>query len=147
MIYCEGKHCSRKDQCAYHETFEWKHPRQYLDKSTNGTGCSGVNEKGETVSAHHYLCGDNADYYNLYKALGWREGQKYTNSEGTICDEVCLSCLHKSLCFCVLEQAGMIFQPGDRIRFNCEQIKANPEKYKEWLLKNSWPRELVEELV
>ncbi len=28
MIYCEGKYCSRRNQCAYHETFEGI--KQYL---------------------------------------------------------------------------------------------------------------------
>ena len=51
----------------------------------------------------------------------------YKNSEGTICAEECLHCPHRHLCFQILELAGMIFKPGDRIRFDCEEIKADPE--------------------
>lgn len=130
MIYCEGKNCSRRDQCAYHELFEWKYPRQYLDWSTEGTGYTGINKDKD-----YFCCGNNADYYKQYKALGWREGQEYRNSAGTICDEICLTCPHRSLCFQILEFAGMIFQPGDRVRFDCEDIKADPEGKKEWLNK------------
>lgn len=144
MIYCEGRNCSRRDQCAYHENFEWKHLRQYLDKSTQGHGSQGIDENGNIVLRQHFTCGDNATGYHNYRALGWRDGQEYKNSEGTICDEVCLSCPHKTLCFCILEQAGMVFKPGDRIRFNCESIKANPEEHKDRLIKNGWNKELFE---
>lgn len=133
MIYCEGKYCSRKDQCAYHENFEWKYPRQYLDMSTEGCGWEGIDNDGRRFGHHEYFCGDRANFYKHYKALGWREGQEYRNSEGTICDEVCLTCPHKGLCFRVLEYAGMIFQAGDRVRFDCEQIKNNPEGTQKWL--------------
>ena len=44
MIYCEGKNCSRRDQCAYHELFESKYPRQYLDCSTEGRGHGGIDK-------------------------------------------------------------------------------------------------------
>ena len=56
---------------------------------------------------------------------------EYRNSKGTICNEVCLTCEHQQLCFWVLEYAGMLIKPGDRIRFDCEQIKENPEHYRE----------------
>ena len=46
MIYCEGKYCSRRNQCAYHEAFDWEYPRQYLDESTQGYGSEGIDEKG-----------------------------------------------------------------------------------------------------
>jgi hypothetical protein len=147
MFYCEGKNCSRRDQCAYHESFEWKYPRQYLDQSTNGTGWGGIDKKGNNFFEHRYNCGDKADYYYSYKALGWREGQEYKNSEGTICDEICLSCPHKSLCFCVLEAAGMVFQPGDRVRYNCEEIKVSPRQYRKWLVERGWRKELLDELL
>lgn len=133
MIYCEGTNCSRRDQCAFHERFEWKHPRQYLDCSTEGRGSGGIDESGKTFYQHGYYCGDDAEYYRGYKSIGWREGEEYKNSAGTICDEVCLTCPHKSLCFSILEFAGMIFQPGQRIRFDCEQIKVDPEGRKKWL--------------
>lgn len=84
MIYCEGKNCSRRDQCAYHELFEWKYPRQYLDCSTEGMGHGGIDKNGDNFYYHWYICGDNAEHYRRYKALGWREGQEYRNSEGTI---------------------------------------------------------------
>ena len=64
MYYCEGKYCSRKDQCAYHELFDWKCPRQYLDQSTTGSGYGGIDENGQLFRAEFYKC---------YKALGWRE--------------------------------------------------------------------------
>ena len=81
MHYCEGKNCSRRDECAFHEVFDWKYPRQYLDDSTNGYGGEGIDKDGNRFSIHKYCCGDKADYYNCYKALGWREGQEYKNSE------------------------------------------------------------------
>ena len=136
MIYCEGTNCSRRDQCAYHEHFKWNYPRQYLDESTEGRGWAGVDKDGNYFSNHKFCCGDSAEQYYHYKALGWREGQEYRNSEGTICDEVCLTCPHKSLCFSILELAGMVFEPGDRVRCNCEDIKANPEYHKDWVNNN-----------
>ena len=133
MIYCEGRNCSRRDQCAYHEHFEWKYPRQYLDCSTEGMGHGGIDKDGNHFYHHWYSCGDNSDHYQRYKAFGWREGIEYKNSKGTICDEICLTCEHQDLCFSILEFAGMIFQPGDRVRFDCEDIRANPEGKKKWL--------------
>lgn len=133
MNYCEGKYCLRKDSCAYHEEFEWKYPRQYLDMSTEGCGYEGFDKDGNRVSHHEFFCGDRSEWYNHYKALGWRKGQEYRNSEGTICDEICLTCEHSNLCVSILEFAGMIFQPGDRIRFDCEDIKSNPEGKQKWL--------------
>ena len=124
MIWCEGKNCSRKDFCAYHEHFEYKYPRQILDLSREG---SHWEDHGK--SYHHYSCGDKAKYYNSYKALGYREDEEYKNSEGTICDDVCLKCEHIDLCFMVLEYAGMVFQPGDRVRFDCEQVKEDPHRF------------------
>ena len=47
MFYCEGTNCSRRDQCAYHERFEWKYPRQYLDLSTDGTAWGGFDNDGK----------------------------------------------------------------------------------------------------
>jgi hypothetical protein len=131
MIYCEGEYCSIKDQCAYHELFECKHLRQYIDESTQGCAYGGFDREGKHHSFHHeYYCGDRAEWYKHYKALGWREDKEYVNSKGTICDEVCLTCEHQELCFKVLEYAGMTIQPGDRVRFDCEKIKENPEHYK-----------------
>lgn len=131
MIYCEGEYCSRKDRCAYHENFEWKYPRQYIDESTEGYGYGGFDKEGKHFCHHEYCCGDFAEWYKRYKALGWREDTEYINSKGTICDEVCLTCEYQELCFTLLEYAGMIIQPGDRIRFDCEKIKENPKHYEE----------------
>ena len=131
MIYCEGEHCSRKDQCAYHESFECKYPRQYIDESREGFGYGGYDKEGKHFWHHEYCCGDCAEWYKHYKALGWREDIDYINSKGTICDEICLTCEHQELCFKMLEYAGMIIQPGDRIRFDCEKIKENPKHYEE----------------
>lgn len=132
MIYCEGKYCSRKEYCAYHEKFECDYPRQYLDWSTNGCSWGGFASDGSgKYNFHHeYSCGDSAEWYKRYKALGWRDGEDYKNSKGTICDEVCLTCEHQQLCFWVLEYTGMIIQPGDKIRFDCEKIKEDPEHYR-----------------
>ncbi len=148
MYYCEGKQCARRDKCAYHENFEWKYPRQYLDSSTEGYGYEGIDVNGNKFSHHEYLCGDRADFYKGYKALGWREGQEYRNSKGTICDEICLTCEHSSLCSSILEFAGMIFQPGDRVRFDCESIKADPEGHKRWLDKQlaEWRKRMEEDI-
>lgn len=135
MIYCEGKNCSRRDQCAYHESFKWKYPRQVRDCSTEGI-CYGpfYDENNKEYMKRHWDCGDNADnHYLHYKALGWREGQEYRNSAGTICDEICLTCPHQALCFSILEFAGMICSPGERIRFDCEDIKKDPKGRQELL--------------
>ena len=131
MIYCEGEYCARREQCAYHELFECKYPRQYLDESREGCAYGGFDREGKYFYHHEDNCGDRAEWYKHYKALGWREDKEYINSKGTICDEVCLTCEHQELCFRVLEYAGMIIQPGDRVRFDCEKIKENPEQYKE----------------
>lgn len=134
MVYCEGKQCARRDKCAYHEDFEWKYPRQYLDMSTEGSGYEGIDKDGNRVSCHAYFCGDRStNFYPRYRAIGWRDGQEYRNSKGTICDEECVACEHSGLCAGVLEFTGMIFQPGERIRFDCESIKANPEGKQKWL--------------
>lgn len=134
MVYCAGTNCSRRNQCAFHEHFEWKHLRQYLDWSTNGSAYGGFDNKGEWHPVQSRMsCGDQAEQYYHYKALGWREGEEYRNSIGGICDDVCVTCPHRSICYSILECAGMIFAPGDRVRFDCERIKADPEGKKEWL--------------
>lgn len=74
MIYCEGKYCSRKDQCAFHEEFEWKYPRQCIDYSTEGIGYEEFDEeKNCRFHRHEYYCGDRAKCYRRYEELGWRE--------------------------------------------------------------------------
>lgn len=73
MIYCEGRNCSRRDECAYHEQFESKHPRQYLDLSTQGQGYGGMDKNGKPFCYHKYCCGDMAEQYYSYKDLGHRE--------------------------------------------------------------------------
>ena len=55
---------------------------------------------------------------------------EYRNSKGLLFNEECLTCEHQQLCFWVLEYAGMVIKPGDKIRFDCEQIKENPEHYR-----------------
>ena len=134
MIYCEGKYCARRDQCAFHEHFEWEYPRQYLDQSTQGMGYEGIDKSGKSFSHHEFFCGDKADYYKRYKALGWREGQEYKNSEGFKYDETCLTCEHHSLCFCLLEYAGLITEEGKRIMcHSCEYIKEHADEKKQML--------------
>jgi hypothetical protein len=73
MIYCEGRNCSRRDECAYHEDFESKYPRQYLDLSTVGRGYDGIDENGKWFHHHDYCCGDKAEKYHCYKELGYRD--------------------------------------------------------------------------
>lgn len=75
MIYCEGKNCSRRDQCAYHELFEWEHPRQVRDCSTEGTSYGPFyDENNKAYMKTNWDCGDNSNrHYPHYKALGWRE--------------------------------------------------------------------------
>ena len=46
------------------------------------------------------------------------------------CNEECLNCRNKNLCLLLLEYTGMVFKDGDKIRFDCEEIKHNPEYYK-----------------
>ena len=50
MFYCEGKYCSRRDKCAYHEVFDCKYPRQYLDQSTQGYSSEGIDKNGNTTT-------------------------------------------------------------------------------------------------
>ena len=138
MYYCEGTNCSRRDQCAYYEAFEWKYPRQYLDQSTQGTILAGKDDNGNSYVKTIWNCGDNAWYYRCYKALGYREGQEYKNSKGFCYDEVCVNCEHRSLCFMLLENAGSITRPAQRLALHCEKVKANPEEYKETLRRNGW---------
>ena len=143
MYYCEGTNCSRRDQCAYHEAFDWKYPRQYLDQSTEGTTLAGKDDNGNSYVKSIWNCGDNAWYYGCYKALGWREGQEYKNSIGLKYDDVCVNCEHRSLCFMLLEDAGLITRPAKRIALYCEKIKTNPEEYRKWLIENGWREELL----
>ena len=132
MIYCEGKYCSRRNQCAYHEAFDWEYPRQYLDESTQGCGSEGIDEKGNFFSHHEFLCGDKANHYNLYKALGWREENEYRNSIGLKYAEECVKCEYRHLCFYLLEYAGMITYEGRRIMNHiCEDVILHPDEYKE----------------
>lgn len=139
MFYCEGKYCSRKDQCAYHENFEWKYPRQYLDESTEGSGYGGIDKDGNPFWHHEYFCGDKASSYKCYKALGWREDQEYINSKGLKYDEICNTCEHQSLCWLLLEHAGMITYEGKRIMCHmCEYIKEHSEEEWELLRKSGW---------
>ncbi len=144
MHYCEGKNCSRRYECAFHEVFDWKYPRQYLDDSTNGHGFEGIDSYGNRFSEHIWFCGDNANHYGSYKALGWREGQEYKNSLGFCYDEVCVNCEHRNLCFCLLENASMITYEGKRVMDHiCEDVKANPEEHREQLIRNGWREELL----
>lgn len=142
MIYCEGKYCSRRNQCAYHEVFDCKHPRQYLDQSTQGHGSVGIDENGKHFSHHEFSCGDRARCYSRYKALGWRENTEYRNSMNLKYAEECVGCEHRSLCFYLLERAGMITCEGSRIMNSlCEDVMLHPNIYKEeiekWLGKTA----------
>ena len=129
MIYCEGKHCSRRDKCAYHETFISEEPRQYLDLSVNGYGHEGVDEKGNRFSHHEFYCGDNATHYKRHKALGFRE-EEYKNSLELRYDEECVSCKYRSLCFTLLEDAGLITHNAERIMNHiCEDVKKDPQYF------------------
>ena len=129
MFYCEGTNCSRRDQCAYHEYFVGDLSsclidiRQFLDWSVTGTGFIQTDENGKPSFCIEYHCGDNAGHYKRYKAIGWREGQEYRNSLGLKYDEICVSCPHRSTCFRKLESAGLITYSGERIMWNCEDIK------------------------
>ena len=130
MIYCEGKNCSRRDKCAYHEVFDWEYPRQYIDMSTNGCGHEGTDKNGNKFSHHEFYCGDNATHYTRYKALGFREGQLYKNSLGFCYDEECVNCKYRSLCFLLLEDAGLITHTAKRIMNHlCEDIKKDPSYF------------------
>ena len=77
MIYCEGKNCSKRDKCAYHEQFEEKYPRQNLDLSINGRGYGGIDVNGRPFCNHEYFCGDKGEQYPFYKELGYREEAVY----------------------------------------------------------------------
>ena len=137
MIYCEGKHCSRRNQCAYHETFDCKYYRQYLDKSTQGRGSGGIDKNGNHFCHHEFLCGDRASHYNCYQALGWREGSEYKNSIGLEYAEECVKCEHNSLCFYLLEFAGMITYKGKRVMDHiCEDIILHPDKYNTYFMED-----------
>ena len=140
MYYCEGKNCSRKDKCAYHEIFDSKHPRQYLDQSTEGYGFETKDENGNNISKHYFNCGDNADYYRRYKALGYRDGEEYKNSLNLCYDEECVNCEYRSLCFTLLEDAGLITHNGERIMNHiCESVKKNSLYYID-KLEQKWGR-------
>ena len=67
MYYCEGKYCSIKDKCEYHKISESDGWVQYLDQSTEGFGCYGEDENGNSFSHHEYNCGDRASKYSYYK--------------------------------------------------------------------------------
>lgn len=139
MYYCEGKNCLRKDQCAYHEVFESNNPRQNLDQSINGSTIT-LKIDNKPYFKETWNCGNNADYYRHYKALGYREGEKYKNSLDFCYDEVCVSCNYRSLCFTLLEDAGLITRNGDRVMNHiCESVKKDPQYFIDKLEKK-WGR-------
>lgn len=117
-MHCPGINCSKRDTCTNHFG-----SGQVIDWSRYGWHAAGFDKDGNYKSEGETYCGDNGTY-------GYK---KYKNSEGTICAEECLHCPHKHLCFQILELAGMIFQPGDRVRFDCEEIKADPEGKQKWV--------------
>lgn len=123
MTYCEGKHCSIRSQCAHHGLYPEGASGQVIDYSTEGSHAEGPN--GTVLGG--YMCGDRNYTYKNYK-----------NSSGTICIEECLTCKYRSLCSIVLEYAGMVFNPGDHIRFDCLKIKENPTSYIDRLRRNGW---------
>lgn len=130
MIYCEGKNCKRQDKCAYHEIFISEELRQHLDLSVNGYGHEGVDEKGNRFSHNAFYCGDRATHYKRHKALGYREGEEYKNSLELCYDEECVSCKYRSLCFYLLEDAGLITHAAERIMNHiCEDIKKDPQYF------------------
>ena len=130
MIYCEGKKCKRQDKCAYHEIFISEEPRQYLDLSVNGYGHEGVDEKGNRFSHHGFYCGDSATHYIRHKASGFREGEEYKNSLGFCYDEECVNCKYRSLCFTLLDDAGLITYTAERIMNHiCEDVKKDPQYF------------------
>ena len=104
---------------------------------------AGKDDHGNSYVNTIWNCGDNSWHYGCYKALGWREGQEYKNLIGLKYDDVCVNCEHRSLCFMLLEDAGLITRPAERIVLYCEEIKANPEKYREKLKRNGWSEELL----
>ena len=140
MIYCDGKNCSRRDKCAYHEIFISEKPRQHLDLSVNGYGHDGVDEKGNRFSHHAFYCGDNATYYKRHKALGYREGEEYKNSIERCYDEECVNCKYRSLCFTLLENAGLITHTAERLMNHiCEKVKKDPQYFID-KLEQKWGR-------
>ena len=140
MYYCEGKNCLRRNQCAYHEILDSEDIRQYLDRSTNGIGIVLKDENGNNYIKCDYDCGDNSSYYRNYKALGYREGEKYKNSLNLCYDEVCVKCNYKSLCFTLLDDAGLITYNGERIMNHiCENVKKDPQYYID-KLERKWGR-------
>lgn len=63
-VYCEGKTCSKRDTCKFHNPTDNRKLYQYLDWSTQGSGCmNAVN-----VTIIDYSCGDRGNY-RLYRPM------------------------------------------------------------------------------
>ena len=66
MYYCEGKYCSRRNECAHNKPDTSGRLQQWLDMSTEGSGYSGIDENGKHFCRHEYWCGDRADGYKCF---------------------------------------------------------------------------------
>ena len=74
-VCCEGKNCSKREQCRVYENNYWKYHdnsqwAQYEDWS--GYGSCNIyqdSETGETIIEEEHWCGDFSKDYKLFKEL------------------------------------------------------------------------------
>jgi hypothetical protein len=66
MYYCDGKYCSRKEDCAHHQPDLTGRLQQWLDMSTQGSGRYWTDEDGNPRSEIEHWCGDGSVRYPYF---------------------------------------------------------------------------------
>ena len=74
MYYCEGKYCSRRNECAHNKPDTSGRLQQWLDMSTQGSGQYWNDDSGKPHFHHEYWCGDRADGYKHFVPITLQEG-------------------------------------------------------------------------
>lgn len=72
--YCEGEHCSRRDECALHQTII-NEEMEYIDFSTYGSGSANANG----LATIDHWCGDAGDF-KLFKLRSPFENNEKSSS-------------------------------------------------------------------
>lgn len=69
MYYCEGKYCSRRNECAHHKPDTTGSLQQWLDMSTQGSGQAGTDINGKPYCIVEAWCGDDAKQYTYFEPV------------------------------------------------------------------------------
>lgn len=69
MYYCEGKYCSKKEDCDHHQPDTSGRLQQWLDMSTQGSGQAGTDENGKPFCKIEAWCGDESVDYKYFEPI------------------------------------------------------------------------------